>query len=411
MRGPSQYQTVHAVDVWQTAGFKRVLLSSDVLANVTGLLIAVLGVARLSAHLPEDHSFQDVYLGPRRPAFHLFVAFPALLMTSLVPLLWLLCKPQSYFRHRTATIATVRLLRLLLQVLTLVTPSAAAPLARIVAARAWAQPHKGFRILLVMPMAFYMGHALYLLPWRSAALFQLASTSTVLHWLWRFPCFLLGEQQQQQQWATAAGALSAASVLQGGSAAGPPREVRAVLSCNTLQSHAALLRTALGTPLSEFSRDVCSGASAVQAVQVFCTLICLLVIPVVVSHELERWMRLQYAQGSAPAGMDRASSGASIASSGSSSSSVSASHASIDGSWARSAVAASTGRSIDSLSMAELEQLAGSSLQAGSVCGSCCGMLLLAVLLLVPALWLLTKFLVGVFATNTDCATVLAAAA
>lgn len=376
--------------------FCRVLFTSDVLANAITLLILGTGLIRLLVNLPDDHG-KEVYLGPKHWLTHVTIAIPAYVFTSLGPLALLLAKPQTYFQHRMIIVTAVRLMRLLMLHLTVAASnSAAAPtIAKIAVARAWEAPNTGLVIVIVQPLAYYMHHMLYLLPWQFAGVFQLASTVGVLHWYGKFPCFL----QQAQQ---------AAGVGQ------HPWQEKASYACTGLQSYAALVRTAVGAPLSDFSANICDSEAVISVLQIFWTLVCLLVVPVVIIHELERWMKLRYQQQQGPdrgtvsslagasssrgAGSSSFDSGSSSVSSGSSSDFISSAWAGID----------PQRRSVNTLTLAEMDRLTDCSASAGSTCGHAV-MLLLVLVLGLPVLWLVAEFLAEVFEANRDCAAVLGA--
>lgn len=157
-------------------------MTSDVLANAVTVLILLFGVVRLQTNLPAAES-KNVYLGPHHALTHVSVTVPAYLISSVGPLALLTLKPQTYFKHRTLVVTAIRIKRLVMLHLTLgvLTPSAASPtIARIAVARALEAPNTGLIILLVQPVAYYIHHALYLLPWQLAAPFQLATTVGVL---------------------------------------------------------------------------------------------------------------------------------------------------------------------------------------------------------------------------------------
>jgi hypothetical protein len=284
--------------------FTRVLVSSDILANAITLIIFALGVLRLQTNLPLDES-RNVYLGPKHAATHVCSVFLAYVVTSIGPLVLLRFNPHLYFKHRVPIVVAVRLMRLVVLQLTLNSHPMAAPIARISVARALESPSKGLIILVTQPMAFFMHHSMYLLPWRIAVLFQLATTAVLLRWYAWFPCFV-GQAL--------------------GSSTSHPWQNTASQACGSLQSYAALARAGLGAPLTEFSATLCDGPSALAVLQTFWTLVCLFVVPIALTHELERWMKLRYQQYLEDAGSSAASGG-----SGSSSSSRRAAAARVTG--------------------------------------------------------------------------------
>jgi hypothetical protein len=363
-----------------------VLVTSDALASAITVLILLFGVVRLQTNLPDGASKDGNHLGPKHTLTHVTVTVPAYILTSVGPLALLLLKPQTYFKHRMAIVTAIRIKRLLMLHLTLgVTyPSAFAPtIARIAVARALEAPNTGLVILLVQPVAYYIHHAMYLLPWQLAAPFQLATTVGVLHWNARFACFLQGAHP---------------------AVVNLPWFARAKQACESLQAYASLLSNILGLPMSDFSHTVCRGENVVSSLQMFWTIVCLFVIPLCITIELERWMRLRYHQQQAAAEGSSQLSSSSRPHSGYDPGSSSA------GSWQLPATASSstqlpTGRNINSFSIAELNSLTEGPCKAGSVSGHAF-MLLLVLLLVLPLVWLLAELLAEGFVASRDCAAV-----
>jgi hypothetical protein len=388
--------------------FTRVLVSSDILANAITLIIFALGVLRLQTNLPLDES-RNVYLGPKHAATHVCSVFLAYVVTSIGPLVLLRFNPHLYFKHRVPIVVAVRLMRLVVLQLTLNSHPMAAPIARISVARALESPSKGLIILVTQPMAFFMHHSMYLLPWRIAVLFQLATTAVLLRWYAWFPCFV-GQAL--------------------GSSTSHPWQNTASQACGSLQSYAALARAGLGAPLTEFSATLCDGPSALAVLQTFWTLVCLFVVPIALTHELERWMKLRYQQYLEDAGSSAASGGSGSSSSSSHSSRTFSDSAPIAGSYfvgssSSSSVSSSSrlggnlhgavlggvggfqrpGRSIHTLSVIELQDMTEPLTEAASVLGHA-GMLLLVLLLVLPLSWLLAEGLTEAFQASRDCSAV-----
>jgi hypothetical protein len=90
------------------------------------------------------------------------------------------------------------MIRLVVQLSTMLTPAAVAALTGVMVARGKAAPQKATAILII-PLAYYIQPAMVLLPWRHVMLMQLVSTAGMLHWLWLFPCFLQDLQQHELQ--------------------------------------------------------------------------------------------------------------------------------------------------------------------------------------------------------------------
>jgi hypothetical protein len=379
-----------------------VLISSDVLANAITLIIFALGVLRLQINLPVNQS-RDVYLGPKHAVTHICSVFLAYVVTSIGPLVLLRFQPHLYFKHRVPIVVAVRLMRLVVLQLTLNTHPMAAPIARISVARALEAPSKDLMILITQPMAYFMHHSMYLLPWRVAVLFQLATTAVLLRWYAWFPCFV-GQAL--------------------GSTTSHPWQNRASQACSSLQSYAVLARAGLGASPTEFSVTLCDSPDALAVLQTFWTLVCLFVVPVALTHELERWMKLRYQQH-LESGVSRSDgSGSSSSSSSSSSGTFSDSTPAAAGYLAGSSSSSRSGgsmpggvhggvgefqqpqrRSIHTLSVGELQQLTEDSAKAGSVLGHAC-MLLLVLLLVVPLSWLLAEVLTEAFQASRDCSAV-----
>jgi hypothetical protein len=364
---------------------RRVLVTSDLLANAITLLVLVIGIIRLQVATADGQAF--VYLGPKHTLTHLACTIPVLLSTCLGPLALMLFRPTIYFKHRMVIVTCVRVLRLLLVHLTVSAPnSAAAPtIARIAVARAWESPNTGLVILVTGVVVYYLHHFIYLLPWKLAGTFQLATTCAVLHWCGRFPCFL---QQAQRE----------AGVVQ------HPWQERASHACHDLQSYAALFRTALGASLSDFSASICEGEAVISVLQIFWALVGLLVIPTLTTHELERWMCLRYQQQQVP----QASTVTAHHERGASSSRGSQFAAGSSRSRSGWSVEPLPPRSINSVTAPEMLQLTDGPAHAGSACGHA-AMLVLVLMLGLPVLWLMAEFLAAVSELNRDCTAVLTA--
>lgn len=398
------------------------LSTSDVLANVTTLFILVLGFVRMHQQLPQHGSLQGAFLGPKRPFFHMTFAIPAYALTSVLPMLWLYHRPCSYFKHRTAVVTAIRLMRLMVQLLTMTSPTAVVHLAAIITDRMAHKPHHALGMVLGHPLAFYLQHSLFLLPWKRALLFQLVRTATLINWVWVSPCFLQHAQVSTQPW-----------------------QERAGMACSSVQSVTALLRTAVGAPLSELSQDVCEGQHAAQVLQLFCTLSCLLIAPVTVCYLLERWMRGRYQQQQpqeqpraqqqqwheAPAGASSslsagASSSRSAGAGPNSSTSAAASSSRSTALYAATSNSSSgnqldarasfgtnqaqlAGRSIHQLTVSDMVGLSCGGEQPAAGCSGTC-VQVLVVSLVLPVVWLLSEALAEMVAANRDCAAVLASA-
>jgi hypothetical protein len=402
-----------------------VLSTSDALANVTTLLILVLGFIRMYQQLPQHGSMQGAFLGPERPFFHMTFAIPAYALTSVWPMLWLYHRPSSYFEHRTAVVTAIRLMRLMVQLLTMLSPLAVEHLAAIIADRMSHKPHHALGMVLGHPLAFYLQHSLFLLPWRRALLFQVVSTATLLNWVWVSPCFLQHAQAH----------ISA-----------QPWQDQAAMACSSMQSVAAILRTAVGAPLSELSYDICTGQHAVQVLQLFCALSCLLVVPVTACYLLERCVRRRYQQqqqqqqaqltqqqqhwhdplagttstllagasssrslgaeaSSSHAGMSSSAAAAAATSSTRTAAMYAANSSSSSNQWGASAEGSymqPTGRSIHQLTVRDMVELTCGGQEAAAG-GSVTCLVVLVLPLVLPVIWLLCEALTQVFAANRHC--------
>jgi hypothetical protein len=323
-------------------------------------------------------------------------------VSSLFVLALLVCRSQTYFKHRFKICLAMRILRVSVQAATLMTPSAAFNIASAVISRVSKNPQKAPAMFVILPMAFYLQPALLLLPWQYVVPIHFLAALFLLYYMWQFPCFLTSVQPDPSTY-----------VWQG----------RAEGSCSRLQSYSAVVSTALGGSLSDYSLTVCEGMRAVQVLQVFGTLLVLFVVPVTVTFELERWLRLRCHQGhpQAPSGDSssgswRSADGASSSSAGAAAGRGSSSNGAVgDAGSSSSSSASSAGVSSASRHGAPgthdiLLSMAESGAEAGGAWGHASLLLLLTVLVL-PIAWLFSELLVGVFESTRDCSSVMALAA
>lgn len=166
----------------------RILFNTDVLAHSTTLLLVVSSTSRLQEHLPTDVT--NIHFGPRHPLFSYWACAALYIISTCALLLLLAFRSSSYFKHRTKICLAMRFMRLLFQTATLVTPSAAFNIASAVVSRVSKNPAKAPAMLVIHPMVFYAQSALMLLPWIHVAPIQLMSTTSLLVYMWQFPCFL-----------------------------------------------------------------------------------------------------------------------------------------------------------------------------------------------------------------------------
>lgn len=219
---------------------------------------------------------------------------------------------------------------------------------------------------------------------------------------------------------------------------------RAEASCSKLQSYTALVSTAIGGNLSEHSSTVCQGMSGLQALQIFCTILCLFIVPVTVTFEFERWIHRRCSRpfATAPLGSSNGSSSSSaasihsvlraesqVSSGGGSGSSSSRQAFSGRSNGSNSSVAGprrsnsssnagsggpSTGASGPTASGATrhndvLWGLVEAGMDAQEIWGHVC-LLLLVLALVLPVVWLLSEFLAEYFEASRSCPAVVAAA-
>jgi hypothetical protein len=121
---------------------------------------------------------------------------------------------------------------------------------------------------------FWLQPALFVLPVTLTLFAQLATTAAALQWSRMLPCVL--------QHAAAGAGTSAALVVSA-----------AQEYCIQAQSWAALLLSAVASPdivIGWLGPDACSGLKAVQTLQAFCTVCCLLLLPVAAVFWLDRWL-------------------------------------------------------------------------------------------------------------------------
>lgn len=377
----------------------RVLFNTDVVAHITTLLLVASSTTRLQEHLSQDVT--NLHFGPKHPLFSYWATAGLYVLSSLVLLVLLVFRSQTYFKHRFTICLAMRILRVSVQAATLLTPSAAFNIASAVISRVSKNPQKAPAMLVIQPMAFYMQPALLLLPWQYVVPIHLLGTISLLYYMWQFPCFLMEVQPDASTY-----------VWQG----------CAEVSCSKLQSYSAMVSTALGGSLSDYSSTVCEGMLAVQALQVFGALLCLLVVPVAVTFEFERWLQLRCHHGHphVQSGDSSSSSSSQRSTDGVSSSSTGAAA----GSGSSSGAAGGAGSSSSSASSARVgsasrhgapgnQDFLLSMAEAGAEAGGAWGRVLLLLLLLVivlPVAWLLSELLLGVFESTRDCPSVIALA-
>lgn len=432
----------------------RVLFNTDVLANATTLVLVASSVTRLQRHLAED--VRSMHFGPSHPLFSFWACAGAYVTSSCAVLGLLRLRRPTYFRHRTSICLAMRLLRLLVMTATLLTPAAAFNIASAVVSRVADNPQKAPTMLVIHPMVFYCQPVLMLLPWQYVLPIQLVSTYSLLVYMQQFPCFLqVGCRRAPQTQPACSGLLAAGLVFFDSPARNPQLpgptltvacccrvfftlqhvqpdpstyvwQVRAKLACSKLQSYAAIVSTAVsGGSLSD-STTVCEGEgfAGVQALQIFGTILCLFVLPLVVTYEFERWARARsrHALPQPPATRSR-SNGSNTSSAGSQHSLGSSSASGGSGGVGTSGAAGSSSGSVSSrlppvmhplprvpryadplLDLAEVEAEAA----WGTYSHVC--LLLLVLALVLPVCWLLSELLAEWFQATRSCPSVIAAA-
>jgi hypothetical protein len=375
-----------------------VLCNTDAVAHITTLLLVASSTTRLQEHLAQNVT--NLHFGPRHPLFSYWTTAGLYVVSSMFLLALLVCRSQTYFKYRLKICLAMRCLRLYVQAATLMTPSAAFHIASAVVSRVSKNPQRAPAMFVIQPMAFGLQPALLLLPWQYVVPIQLLSAFTFLYYMWLFPCFLTEVQPDPSTY-----------MWQG----------RAEVSCSRLQSYSAMVGTALGGSLLDYSSTVCEGMPAVQVLQVFGTLLYLFFVPVTVMFEMERWLRSRCHQGpsqfesvggSSSSSSQRNGNGAAAVNGGSSSSSNGAvgGAGSSGNSSAHNARASSTSQRGASGTRDFLLSMAESGAEAGGAWGHVLLLLLLAVLVL-PITWLLSELLVAVFESSRDCFGVMVLAA
>lgn len=396
----------------------RVLISTDVLAHETTLLLLAVTFGMIQVHLPSEQH-EDVRFGPQQLPLSMASTFLLYGGTAIAVLVLLVRKPDTYLKHRFTICLAIRVTRLVVQLLTLTTPSAVVSFATVLAVRGQTAPtpQKATAILVLQPIPYYLQPAMLLLPWYHVVWIQLVSTGAMLHWVWFLPCFL-------HQPSTA-----------------PVWEPAAEVLCGRAQSYMALLRTAMGGSLSDLSEPVCEGLSGLQALQAFANLAGIFVLPVTATYLLERWVECRcHAQATGHSGATTTSSSSSGGGLGAGGRTHSASDAqpaswSQAGSSAGGSSSSSTSRSSllahrgGSSSSSSMLQRSGALFSASSLLlpaepqggsdrdvavvesfSAHCGMVALVLVLVLPVLWLLAELLAELFVARRDCAAVLSAA-
>lgn len=384
------------------------LFNADVLAHTTSFLLVFFSIARFQEHLPTHQQLASVRMGPDHPLFSFWVLAVLAITISTAALVLMFSRPHTYFNYRTQVCLALRLHRLWVHASTLWTPSAAGTLAMVVAARVRDNPQKAPALMVIQPMVYYLQPAMMLLPLQYVVVLQLLLTAAMLHYLWQFPCYmdLVMPDLRTHVW-----------------------QGRAELLCSKLQSYAALLTSAYSgsAPLSP---DVCQGTRAVQALQIFGAMLCLLVGPIAVTYEWERWMcvRHELHQMQQPAssstssrsisgqilrGADTqadSSNGSSHAhnhsNSGSRATSRTTSNAGAGSSVAQAAADICPDAPRPRSTPASVQSSPSTSTDASTGPGSDSGhvvLLLLVTVLLLPVLWMLSELLTEVFDARRDC--------
>jgi hypothetical protein len=387
-----------------------VLFNADVLAHLTSFLLVFFSLARFHEHLPTHQQLATVKMGPDHPLFSMWFLSTLAVATTAAALVLMFSRPQTYFRYRTQVCLALRLHRLWVHASTLWTPAAAGTLAMVVAARVRDHPHKAPAMMIIQPVVYYMQPAMLLLPLQYVVVLQVLVTAAVLHYLWQFPCYLnlVMPDLSTHVW-----------------------QQRAELSCSKLQSYATLLTSAY-TGWAPVSPNVCQGTSAVQALQIYGAILCLVLGPIAVTYEWERWLRLRHGplhneQVPVSSASSHSSSAGGVQDVGSSSSSSHTTSSSSRSGGATTHAGASssmqtatnrwpplqhphrTSPSVQSLPSAPTDA-AVTSTSPGSEIGHVV-LLLLVVVLLLPVLWTLTELLAEVFDARRDCQALLPPAA
>lgn len=211
-----------------------------------------------------------------------FYLIQAVMATNIAGVLaMLLCMAQrtrTYQRYRLQLAASNRVLRLALMLLVTTSPSVLGHMGLGISERTLSvSQDRSLALILLHPVVFWLQQSLYVLPGRVTVLLQLLTTVLALQWGRMLPCVL--------QHAAAHASTDNTSAL-----------IAAAESwCMHAQSWVtAVLAAVVGLdsdPLWAADALVCTGMSALQTLNNFCTLCVLVLLPVSAVFAFEVWLR------------------------------------------------------------------------------------------------------------------------
>lgn len=211
------------------------------------------------------------------------------LVLAVVPLLLMALgshprTPQTtsiYLQHRHTLCWANRLSRLIVMCLLQCYPAVACHFANALAVRTSSladSPSQALFLNTAQPLLLWAQQALFIVAWRWAAVLQLINWCTALAWSARLPCLLPLQAAYGQPDASR------------NTHTGLLYEEHAVQTCRGFRYIKALVGSLVGdlSPASvPGAEDMCSGYSAVQLLQVFASILLLLVLPLSVIYYLE----------------------------------------------------------------------------------------------------------------------------
>lgn len=254
----------------------RLLFCTDLVACLTTFVAGVAAYSRLLAQIAAARHDWSFFV----PLGYGYTAVVLMVLTNIIGVLFMLFvmaqRHNRYQKHRLQLCLLCRALRLTLMLTVVMIPSIVGHIGLGVAVRTLQleSPTKALAVILLHPVVFWLQPAVFVLPDTLTLLAQLATTAAALQWSRMLPCVL--------QHAAAEVGTSAALVLSA-----------AQEYCIQAQSWAALLLSAVASPdvvTGWLGPDACSGLTAVQTLQAFCTVCCLLLLPVAAVFWLDRWL-------------------------------------------------------------------------------------------------------------------------
>lgn len=255
----------------------RALFFTDLLACMTTIVGGATAYTRLAAQVAAPSSGGWTFFLQSGFRFYLI---QAVIVTNIAGVLLMLsCMAQrthTYQRYRLQLAASNRVLRLTLMLLVTTSPSVLGHMGLGILERTLSVPQdRSLALMLLHPVVFWLQQSLYVLPGRPTVLLQLLTTVLAMQWSKMLPCVL---QHAAAQPSTDASPLIAA----------------AESWCTHAQSWvSAALAAVVGPgsdPLWAAEAAACSGMSALQTLNNFCTLCILVLLPVSAAFSFDVWL-------------------------------------------------------------------------------------------------------------------------